>query len=291
MSLFFFLKKQDIMPENQRRLAGCINFLFSSQLFISICAAAFYCAGFKLQLGALNGLSVLRVVLVFAGTLAVYNITGFVMRFGIVSLARWLKKRTALMLAGALLVLAVLVFLPIQMLDWKEICYLGMLGLVSFLYNFPADLELPAPPLRSVPLIKIVLIAFVWANLGAVYPAVSMDEMLGWKNFFYFLTFFSFIFSITLPFDIRDYYKDEKARLLTFPRFIGIRKTKQLSIVAWLCFSLFSFLVSVSLWKIIVLSLFGIPLLLFSSPRRSHLYYTGLVDGLILLLSVLLLLN
>ncbi len=92
-----------------------------------------------------------------------------------------------------------------------------------------------------------------------------------------------FILSIAIPFDIRDYYQDKHRNLVTIPGTIGQNKSK---ILATICFvlSFFLHLEIIRLWPYLaVFSLITIVLIWKSNLQRPKWYFTGLMDGLIIL--------
>ncbi|MGB1294323.1 MAG: hypothetical protein ACPG6V_02505 [Flavobacteriales bacterium] len=80
--------------------------------------------------------------------------------------------------------------------------------------------------LRDIPFFKIFLVAFIWALVSVFIPfymsQVPFTNMMWW----YFLSHFLLIFSLTLLFDIRDMSIDETK---TFASYFGAHKTKILA--------------------------------------------------------------
>ena len=65
--------------------------------------------------------------------------------------------------------------------------------------------------------------------MGVLYPAILMEAPDMGRVVHIFITQFIFILAITLPFDIRDYYRDLAHPLWTIPGLIGIDRTKKLA--------------------------------------------------------------
>lgn len=266
-------------------LKSIFIFIIHSNLLISFCAVAFFLTG--AQLTGLERVEIGRAIVIFSATFLTYNLTIFLSSFNRQGkkaqgkMSWYLRHKWVLyvMLLASLLLL--LIFFPYE--NPEECLFFIHLGFISILYNVPDRLfNTSYRSIRSIPLIKIFLIAYVWAALGAWYPAILQPAPSGFPFLLFFL-FFLFILAITLPFDIRDYYSDQKTELLTIPGLIGIRSTKLVAVGLMLIYGgvLGAFIMP---WTSVVL-LVLIPsfLIWFSSNQRQDWYYTGLVDGLIIL--------
>jgi 4-hydroxybenzoate polyprenyltransferase len=161
-------------------------------------------------------------------------------------------------------------------------------GLASAAYVFPVLKN--NRRLRDINHIKIFLIALVWAWITGFIPAFliihesfKISLLIGLEHFF-------FIFAITLPFDIRDMKIDAAAQVKTLPATIGIFATKKL---AYLClffmilFASWIFLLdkySLSILCALTLCcLVCLVLIYHSKPDRPDYYYTGFLDGTMIL--------
>ncbi len=148
--------------------------------------------------------------------------------------------------------------------------------------------------LRDLNNIKIFLVALVWAWITVLLPAIEYG-LLPYEGIL--LTFFErvfFIFAITLPFDIRDLQVDEQSAVQTLPAKWGIERTK--NIAAGM--TGFSLGISIYCWRefyysipimvaLIITYLATIILIKKITPQRSDYFYTGLMDGTMVLSGVL----
>ncbi|MFD1187832.1 hypothetical protein [Pontibacter rugosus] len=141
-------------------------------------------------------------------------------------------------------------------------------------------------PLRSVPLLKVFLIAYVWAVVTAMFPLLDagmqvwQPEALG-----LFFRRFLFILALALLFDIRDYTYDRDTNTLTFPGWIGVRYTKLCSLMLLLLYVLV-LVCSESgliLWALAASAVGAAAVVAFSSTSRARIYYVILADGAMLL--------
>jgi hypothetical protein len=80
--------------------------------------------------------------------------------------------------------------------------------------------------IRNIPLIKIIIISICWMWSCSVVPSLLVSNLVFWEQSIFV---FFYVFAITLPFDIRDYYFDNKS-IITIPHTIGINATYILSV-------------------------------------------------------------
>jgi hypothetical protein len=171
-------------------------------------------------------------------------------------------------------------------------------AILSLAYAFPV---IPAKNkwkrLREIPSTKIFIITLVWGMICVLLPATASDPTgLHWLSapvLIWFFTFCCMIFSLTITFDIRDYYYDGQ-KLKTIPALVGIKKAIGISLCALVLFaagSSFLFwnfstgtvyeLIGIFLWCVIA----GI-FIVKSNPSRKEYYFSFFIDGLLILLWV-----
>jgi len=99
-----------------------------------------------------------------------------------------------------------------------------------------------------------------------------------------------FVFSITLPFDIRDLKVDAHSEVKTIPAVIGLQRTKQLAaVVLFVTFliSLFLFwgnFYSENVLLGLIISYLSTLYFIFKSDKIKHDYFfTGVIDGTMIL--------
>ena len=188
--------------------------------------------------------------------------------------------------------LSVITLIHVPFINYGSFFFLLHLGLISTLYNVPEKSKgMFRFPLRSIPIVKIFLIAYVWSSMSSFLPAVITHEQVFTSQIILvFIAHLLFIISITLPFDIRDFQVDNKNALLTFPQLIGIIPTKLLAIV---CLFIFTLIISniTQTWYILYFSLFTSVLILNSSVKRKEYYFTFYLDGTIILYFITIILS
>ncbi len=134
--------------------------------------------------------------------------------------------------------------------------------------------------LRSLPFVKIFMIASVWAYVLGVYPLLISGETSGFL--FVFLDKFCFILAITIPFDIRDLLYD-KSYQKTIPMLFGVLGSKIVALV----FLAVSFYINLwfvaNIYFLVGFYLITAALILLSNNKKPELFYSGLIDGLLVL--------
>ena len=254
------------------------KYLIKTNIWVAVCFASLL-AFFQLILYRPN-FYVLGIV--FFGTLAIYNfsrignlqdrsLTPFhFVRNDKDSKILYTKNKNQILLTIIGLI-GTLVCVVLRGFEMMTFLYLFVLGFMSFCYSLPFS----GLGLRTIPFLKLFLIAFVWAGssiglLLVVHHSLIQHQLL-------FFSVFFFVIGITIPFDIRDRNLDEKG-LKTIPQVLGVIPSKIFSVLSLvLSFFLFYFefnklnsgLIS---WSIA--SLIAIILVVNSSEKRSETYYS-----------------
>jgi hypothetical protein len=166
---------------------------------------------------------------------------------------------------------------------------------LSFAYAIPI---IPAGrkrlELREIPGLKIFIIAITWAFSCALLPVASVHRAgQPWfpaAAIVWAVACGLMIFSITVPFDIRDLRFDAQ-RLKAVPAVLGVRNSIRIALAALIlsnvlvwtnCVGSPAQAVGYSLWSVVA-GLF----IRKSSPERSEYYFSFWIDGLLLLLCVM----
>jgi len=169
-------------------------------------------------------------------------------------------------------------------------------AVLSFAYAFPViPTKTKWKRLREIPSAKIFIITLVWGMIGVLLPATASDPTgIHWATipvFVWFVSFCAMIFSLTITFDIRDYFYDGK-KLKTIPALVGIKKAIGISLFALLVFMsgvFFLFhnfslgtifqMVAIFFWCMIAGTF-----IVKSNPSRNEYYFSFFMDGLLILL-------
>ncbi len=240
------------------------KYLIKTNVWVAVCFASLL-AFFQLILYRPN-FYVLGIV--FFGTLAIYNFSRIGNLQNFLVIRSKYKTQIVLTIIG---LIGTFICVILRGFEMKTFLYLFVLGFVSFCYSLPFS----GLGLRTIPFLKLFLIAFVWAGssiglLLVVHHSLILHQLL-------FLSVFFFVIGITVPFDIRDRNSDEKD-LKTIPQVIGVILSKVLSLLSLaLSFVLFYFEFNelnsgVIAW--LIASLIAIFLVINSSEKKSEMYYS-----------------
>lgn len=194
------------------------------------------------------------------------------------------RLRDLIKLSG--LILLLLCFI----IPFRVFLYLIPAGLITMFYTFPVGfLSSRYKRLREVPGIKIFLVALVWSYSSVAF--ILADRLLPFYHegiIFVFLLNFFLCTAITLPFEIRDVEIDLRNRLKTLATEFGSGRTIQIACFCLLLsMLLILFYAEFSSAQKLFLSAHAAMTFIFirlSSRFQKHeLYFTGLLDGLLML--------
>ena len=132
--------------------------------------------------------------------------------------------------------------------------------------------------IRDIPFIKIFVIAGVWAFVLGAFPLLKTHPYR--EVLTVFLDKFCFILAITIPFDIRDLAYDASSKK-TLPMLAGVVGAKAIALVALVVSFAINVFAPTNIISLSVFYLVAALLIGFSSQKRQELYYTGLIDGLL----------
>ena len=182
-------------------------------------------------------------------------------------------------------------------LRWMELDYiLGLLisaFILGILYILPIFKD--GLRFRDFPFIKIFIIAITWTILTALIPLRMHEESLFGIHLFSWIEKFFFVFMVTLPFDFRDVEVDKKIGLKTLANTLSVNQYKKLTLVVGLVGMICAFKYSLEIENIILLLAFfcvyvvTIVLVVSSYRKRSEMYYSGIIEGTIILRSIMIL--
>lgn len=265
-------------------LQSGIEALLYSSVFISLCAF-----GLTVETYLLTSLPVSLPLagFVFLATLFTYN-TGSVQRMWrgwraaedsqswILRHQRELAVLAVLSLTGAI---ALFFVYGLRINLW----FVLALALISVGYTVPLGSG-RAKPFRSIPLLKVFLIALVWSAVTVLFPLIDAQAVLDGQVLLLWLRRFLFILALALLFDIRDYTYDRRTRTLTFPGLLGADKARLLSLAL---LALYLMLVLQTEQGPVLVSLLSGTLVAAlivwnASEEKPRIYYALLADGAML---------
>ncbi len=261
-----------------RKIAG---FLVYSNLWIGLGAAAFTWKFYWIMAKPVN---YWVIGFVFSSTVLTYTFQRYVKlsdaNYGSSNRFDWMNKNPFLVLLILLASGAGAVWTAIY-LNRPAYLLLVFLGFCSFFYI----IKIPGlRSLRNVPTLKIFVIAFTWAATATLLPHLNgLNKTIDASLILLFIADFLFVLAITIPFDIRDIDLDDKMKM-TLPQVLGVRTSLVLACVLLLpqLFIIHNltgrFSVGLLIPTLIALALVG-----FSTKKKDDLYFSFLIDGLLIL--------
>lgn len=265
-----------------------LQYLIYSNILISISAGslAYACA---VKLGNPHDIGIGFTV--FFATLFIYNIQR-ILRLGEIKVNsserhHWLENHTFLIktLAGIGIIGSVSIYFAV--LGWNiDFWFLAFSAIIGILYAMKIHPKSLA--LRDVPYAKIYLIALQWALVSVYWPYMRIAETTDFPIGL-ILSIFFFILAATVPFDIRDLVYDGKHKS-TIPQIFGVKGAKAIALLFLVLSALslyFFYSVVIHLWWFyICYSVLGI-LILNSNVYRREMYYSGIIDGWIIVFALI----
>lgn len=156
----------------------------------------------------------------------------------------------------------------------------AVFGGLTLLYAVPVFLN---RNLRSLPGLKIFIIAGVWMGITVFLPLEYHNIRFSERVLFQSLEIFLFVIALTLPFEIRDLKYDEED-LKTIPQKLGIRNTKWLGTVLLIAAAIFSYqqnyIYAAHFYSSQIAFLLTLVLLWFSKQDQGKYYASFWVEGI-----------
>jgi hypothetical protein len=282
-----------------KRLKAVIDFYLYSNLHIALCAVAMVLVS---QLIFNYHLRIELFIFVFSGTFFLYNLqrlpSAFANSFIETEFTRhkWNTDHKIFLAVISALAAVAAGWSFFQLYQRSQIIAL-LPAVFSFAYAFPfVKIKGKWRRLREIEAMKIFIISIVWAIICTMLPATADDPTgKAWLSMPVLLWFFAcgaMIFSITIPFDIRDFYYDGE-KLRTIPVLLGVKKSIRLALVLLGISTVLVGIVALHyqhggipvfaayfLWSIIT----GM-LIAKSTPQRKEYYFSFIMDGVMILLA------
>ena len=263
-------------------------FLFGN-IFIALCAVCLLAAT-----NQLTGLPFSWVLggWVFLATFFLYNFDSLLpaklQDYGLVSRRKtWVLAHRRPLAAAVIGAGVAVLFIFYRAFQGTHLWLLVHLALISMLYSLPV---VPGRKgwvlLRNIPLLKVFLIAYVWACVTVWLPLLGagwdIRSPAGWHLFG---QRFLFILPLTIIFDIRDVDKDQATATLTLPRLLGVARARMVAwaiLLAYLALVIFTQSGSHRLALVLCGGAYGVVIGL-THKRRSEYFYALAADGMLVL--------
>src|SRR5690554_553505 len=228
---------------------------------------------------------------VFFATLFIYNIQR-ILRLKEVKVKssdrhHWLEDHVLLIKVLAIIGIVGSVTIYFTVLGWNiDFWFLAFSAIVGVLYAMKIHPKSMA--LRDIPYAKIYLIALQWALVSVYWPYMRIAEFTDFTVGLGVSIFF-FILAATVPFDIRDLVYDGKHKS-TIPQIFGVKGAKAIALLFLIlsALSLYcSFPTVICMWLFYLCYLVLAILIIGSRTERHEMYYSGIIDGWIIVYGVL----
>lgn len=247
-----------------------LDIYLRSSLHVSLSVSAFTWLGF-LQFNLAVDLFLLAFT--FFASVVAYNFIKYaaVWKKGNIYKPTPVKVISLLCLTGLLISMF---FVPFKVIQLST-----SLAFLIYAYSFP--LSHHVKKLRQIPLLKLIVIAFVWSIVSLLFPMFSTAKTIPIDLlFFKGVERMIWIFVLMIPFEIRD-LSDDKENGTSLISILGINASKYLSIGLLVLFFGLHLLVSSSIATpdlLIYTSL--ILIILFTRQKQSTYYSSLLVESL-----------
>ncbi len=256
-----------------KRMSNIMKGLVYANVFITIAAVASYCLFSQLQQRISN---TNELCVVFLGTFLSYNLCIFTLQPDSKSPKFQFLWHYQLPLKVIWWFAAIILVYFLNQLPTYQLLYLLHLSGIAFFYTIP----LHQKALRNIPYLKIFLVAYVWASVTVFFPSLQFSI----NNWILFFGQFLFVTAITLPFDLRDIHTDQAQGLRTIAQGIGTRPTIYMALAcllgATICFGYLGY------WVVALHNFWAMCVVLGAKPQRHELYFTGLIDSLLISQSI-----
>jgi 4-hydroxybenzoate polyprenyltransferase len=209
-----------------------------SPVFIACCAALLF-----IETCIVGGIRVNypMLIVIFTGSLLAYSLSKLRihLHFGTdeKTLVTGAPGYLRMAIASVICLLPLIIFLN----RW-QVFWLAIIAVSSFLYMIPVSLPTGRiSGLRSLFLIKNVLLAIVWTIATVIIPAeIIPADFINSPVFWISILRFLFIYCLATLYDLPDTDSDRLAGTITIPVLLGKRNTMILASITLLGFILFS---------------------------------------------------
>ncbi len=266
-------------------IKSIFQFFVFSNLFVAFCALAL-CLSSEIILGAKNHhLS----IFVFFATIFTYNFQRIVrLRKGIKHTRKYWLEKNRKKIIYLLCISIVVAYYYFFSFNFNTQVVIVICGILSLLYPFG---------IRKIPFLKIFIISITWAIATFLLLVIENGIMFDFSTAAHFVIRLFFIFSITIPFDIRDLPYDNP-RLKTLPILLGELNARILAVFCLIlaqiaCLYLFfiqsltfNYLMAISI-SFLITSIF----ILKSKRNNKEMYFSFWIESLSIIFYIILVLS
>jgi 4-hydroxybenzoate polyprenyltransferase len=286
----------------KKAFQSILDFLLFSNVFMSLCAVAQALVTFHLIDARPNKIIL---ALLFTSTLGIYNFCILIShpkepQKSSYLRIRWFFAHYRLMVTFTLI--SVLSLIPLFFLiSMPSRLLLIFSGIISICYGLPIfTLGGQKFGLRNIPGLKPFLITLVWTLSTVLLPILESKELhlttVSMQDTTLLIAKrFLFVFALTVPFDIRDLFEDNKLGVKTIPVIIGEKRAYLFCSVLLLAYVVMLFLYhnngfNADFFALTLTAALTGWLIFKSKWEKNEYYYFFYMDGVLILQYVFLLL-
>lgn len=195
-----------------------IRFFILSNIYVSFCVVAL---ALSTQF-IFSSYNIDVVIFLFFATLISYNFQRIISIYNIPEHSRrkWFDNHSNLIYF--IITISLIIFINLFLgFNKKSQLLIVVISFFSFMYPFV---------LRTIPYIKIYLIALVWCLSTVLLTVIENNLVISIDVILSLISRFFFIVAITIPFDIRD-IKFDVLKLKTIPILFGIEMSKKVALI------------------------------------------------------------
>lgn len=279
----------------KKAFQSILDFLLFSNVFMSLCAVAQALVTYHL-IDARPNYTILA--LLFTATLGIYNFCILITKPKEPQQSphlriRWFFAHYRLMITFTLV--SVLSLVPLFfMISTPARLLLIFSGIISVCYALPIfTLGDQKFGLRNIPGLKPFLITVVWTLSTVLLPILEAKELhlttVSMQDTTLLIAKrFLFIFALTVPFDIRDFFEDNKLGVKTIPVIIGQKNAYIFCAALLTGYVIMLFLYhdngfNADFWALTFTAALSVWLIFKSKWEKNEYYYFFYMDGVLIL--------
>lgn len=256
-------------------LNSVFNFYINSSLHVALAVISLAIIT-SLEFGL--DVDINKIIFVLFGTLTGYNFVKYagVAKLHHLSLAKNLR---VIQIFSFLIFIGLVVTTFYQSINTLIVS--AVMGVFTLLYALP--ILQSENSLRSIPGLKIFVIAFVWAGVTVLIPLVDKIILFHWDVALTFIQRFCLIITLIMPFEIRDLQYDDQS-LGTLPQKLGVRGAKligQLSVVIMLMLEFLKVeTLAAHVISMLFVTILALCAIIFATRQQNKYYASFWVEGI-----------
>ncbi|MFK8037445.1 MAG: hypothetical protein AB8B74_04095 [Crocinitomicaceae bacterium] len=228
------------------------------------------------------------ILFIFSATLFTYNFQRLIKRYVFSSQGisgprlKWIERNVF-----SVYLITTISGIAACILGWQFILEIWWLFAVVGFFSLFYVLNLPILKvnLRSIPGVKIFVLGVTWVIATQILPFFLFSAgVLSASRIIFFIGSMLFMLAISIPFDIRDLELDNR-KLRTIPQTLGIKNARYLAAtILFMSTALFMWVVGYFHIGLLLNTIIVTKVICRSGINGNEFYYSGLADGLLILI-------